>query len=41
MIYGEKAGHGSSLGEVARSILDSYFELGSSNAQVIGENQIS
>lgn len=41
VIYGEKAGHGSSLGEVARSILDSYFELGSSNAQVIGENQIS
>ena len=41
VIYGEKAGHGSSLGEVARSILDSYFELGSSNAQVVGENQIN
>ena len=41
VIYGEKAGHGSSLGEVARSILDSYFELGSSNAQVTGENQIN
>ena len=41
VVYGEKAGHGSSLGEVARSILDSYFELGSNNTQVTGENQIS
>ena len=41
VVYGEKAGHGSSLGEVARSILDSYFELGSSSTQVTGENQIS
>lgn len=41
VVYGEKAGHGSSLGEVARSILDSYFDLGSNNTQVTGENQIS
>jgi penicillin-binding protein 2 len=40
VIYGEKAGHGSSLGEIARSILDSYFGLGSGNAQVSGENQL-
>ena len=40
VIYGEKAGHGSSLGEVARAILDSYFGLGSGNAQVTGENQL-
>ena len=40
VIYGEKAGHGSSLGEVARAILDSYFGLGSGNAQVSGENQL-
>ena len=41
VVYGEKAGHGSSLGEVARSILDSYFDLGSSNTQVTGENQVN
>ena len=40
VIYGEKAGHGSSLGEIARSILDSYFGIGSGNAQVVGENQL-
>ena len=40
VVYGEKAGHGSSLGEVARAILDSYFGLGSGNAQVNGENQL-
>ena len=40
VVYGEKAGHGSSLGEIARSILDSYFGLGSGNAQVTGENQL-
>lgn len=40
VVYGEKAGHGSSLGEVARAILDSYFGLGSGNAQVTGENQL-
>ena len=41
VIYGEKAGHGSSLGEVARAILDSYFELGSGSTQIIGENQVN
>ena len=41
VVYGEKAGHGSSLGEVARSILDSYFDLGSNNTQIIGENQVN
>ena len=41
VIYGEKAGHGSSMGEVARNILDSYFELGSGSTLVTGENQIS
>ena len=40
VVYGEKAGHGSSLGEVAKAILDSYFELGHSSSQVIGENQL-
>ena len=40
VVYGEKAGHGSSLGEVARSVLDSYFGLGAENAAVTGENQL-
>ena len=40
VVYGEKAGHGSSLGEVARSVLDSYFGIGSENATVTGENQL-
>ena len=37
-VYGEKAGHGSSLGEIARSVLDVYFSVGSSNGG--GENQL-
>ena len=40
VVYGEKAGHGSSLGEVARAVLDSYFGIGSGNAAVTGENQL-
>ncbi len=40
VVYGEKAGHGSSLGEVARSVLDSYFDVGSGNGAVVGENQL-
>lgn len=40
VVYGEKAGHGSSLGEVARAVLDSYFGLGNGNIQVTGENQL-
>ena len=41
VVYGEKAGHGSSLGEVAKAILDSYFGLGSSSTQITGENQVN
>ena len=40
VVYGEKAGHGSSLGEVAKAVLDSYFGLGSGNTQITGENQL-
>jgi penicillin-binding protein 2 len=40
-VYGEKAGHGSSLGEIARSVLDVYFNVGSSAENVVGENQIN
>jgi hypothetical protein len=39
-VYGEKAGHGSSLGEIARSVLDVYFGVGSSDQSGIGENQL-
>lgn len=41
VVYGEKAGHGSSLGEIARSVLDVYFDIGESDDVVIGENEIS
>ena len=41
VVYGEKAGHGSSLGEVAKAVLDSYFGVGSGSTNVVGENQIS
>ena len=41
VVYGEKAGHGSSLGEVAKAILDSYFGLGSGSTQITGENQVN
>ena len=41
VVYGERAGHGSSLGEVARSVLDSYFGVGGGSSQVVGENQLS
>lgn len=41
VIYGERAGHGSSLGEVARSILDNYFGFGKTETVVVGENQIN
>ena len=40
VVYGEKAGHGSSLGEVAKAVLDSYFGLGTGNTQITGENQL-
>ena len=41
-VYGEKAGHGSSLGEIARSILDAYFNVDSSTGDtVVGENTVS
>jgi penicillin-binding protein 2 len=40
-VYGEKAGHGSSLGEIARSVLDAYFGVNSSAETVVGENQLS
>ena len=40
-IYGEKAGHGSSLTTIARDMLDIYFEVGEVGDVVVNENKIS
>lgn len=40
-IYGEKAGHGSSLAVIARNILDVYFEVGEVSDVTSLENKIS
>lgn len=42
VVYGEKAGHGSSLGEIARAVLDAYFDLDSTTGDVtVGENGVN
>jgi penicillin-binding protein 2 len=40
-VYGEKAGHGSSMAAVAKAILDAYFGLDNSGETLPGENEIS
>ena len=40
-VYGEKAGHGSTLAEVAKAILDVYFEVGEVGDVTTNENQVS
>jgi penicillin-binding protein 2 len=40
-VYGERAGHGSSMAAVAKAILDSYFEVGEAGDVAVYENQIS
>ena len=40
-IYGEKAGHGSSMAEVAKGMLDVYFEVGEAGEVPVYENQAS
>ena len=40
-VYGEKAGHGSSMAEVAKGILDVYFEVGEAGEVPVYENQAS
>ena len=41
-VYGEKAGHGSSLGEIARSVLDAYFNVDTANGNAVsGENTVN
>ena len=40
-VYGEQAGHGSTLASVAKAILDAYFEVGEVGDVIVHENQIS
>lgn len=40
-IYGEKAGHGSTLAAVAKEILDAYFEVGEAADVTVHENKLS
>lgn len=40
VVYGEKAGHGSTLGYVARDIMDAYFGFGENSEVIVNENQI-
>ncbi len=38
-VYGEKAGHGSTMGQIAKAILDAYYS--NSGSGITGENQVS
>ena len=40
-IYGEQAGHGSTLAVVAKAILDAYFEVGEAGDVTVHENKMS
>ena len=40
-IYGERAGHGSTLAQIAKAILDVYFEVGEIGDVTTNENQVS
>ena len=39
-VYGERAGHGSSVAAVARAILDAYFNVGQGTTTAPGENNL-
>ena len=41
VVYGEKAGHGRTMGQIAKALLDTYFEDVINGDSVIGENQVS
>ena len=41
VVYGEKAGHGSTMAQIGREILEAYFKVDQSDEMVNGENQIS
>ena len=40
VVYGERAGHGRSMGDVAKAVLDAYFGVENSSG-IVGENQVS
>ena len=40
-VYGERAGHGSSVAAVARAILDAYFNVGQGDSVISGENTLN
>jgi len=41
VVYGEKAGHGSTMGQIAKAVVDAYFSQDLSVDMGSGENQIS
>lgn len=41
VVYGEKAGHGITMGQIAKALLDTYFEAEIVGDVVTGENQVS
>ena len=41
VVYGERAGHGRSMGDVAKAVLDAYFGVDSTGETLPGENEIS
>ena len=41
VVYGEKAGHGTTMGQIAKEILDTYFENPEVGDVNTGENTIS
>ena len=41
VVYGERAGHGRSMGDVAKAVLDAYFGINQSGDTIVGENQVS
>ena len=40
VVYGEKAGHGSSMGQIARDMLDAYFASDPANEFISSENRV-
>jgi len=41
VVYGEKAGHGSTMGQIAKAITDAYFHDAINGGSVSGENTVS
>ena len=41
VVYGEKAGHGTTMGQIAKEILDTYFDNPEVSDAITGENHVS